>query len=82
MYCQTCGALDNGAVRCTSCGADNYGPNKPELPEAQVEAQARVVRSNKVQNTSSSSDAGNVGCAFILALIIVGAMWLFGAFDY
>jgi uncharacterized membrane protein YvbJ len=83
MFCQKCGAIDNGGVRCSICGSNDYGPNKPELSEEQVTAKAAAVPSNKAQvSGSSSSSSSNTGCAFIIALIIVGVMWLFGAFDY
>lgn len=80
MFCQSCGAVDDGAVRCSVCGANDYGPEKPELSNEQIEAQATVIRSNQVQNKPAASSSDGVGCAFIIALVIVGIMWLFGAF--
>ena len=82
MFCQKCGAIDNGGVSCSICGSNDYGPDRPELSEEQVTAQAAAVPSNKAQVAGSSSSSGGTGCAFIIALVIVGVMWLFGAFDY
>ena len=83
MYCQKCGSVDDGGVRCSVCGSNEYGPEKPELTNEQIEAQAKVVRSNKVQSPTSSANSSGAGCAtFVIALVIVGIMWLFGAFDY
>ena len=80
MFCQNCGAVDDGGVRCSSCGANDYGPNMPELTQEQIQTQSSTVRSNKVQNVKSSSDGG-FAVTFIVVLVIFGGMWIFGAFD-
>lgn len=82
MYCQSCGAIDDGGVRCSSCGANDFGPNKPELTNEQIEAQAKVIRatpgSNK-QTSAGASDDGGVGCAVVFVVVVVAfIIWIFG----
>lgn len=84
MYCQSCGAVDDGGVRCSVCGANDYGPNKPELSNEQIEAQARAIQSSTVRNKQTSSgntDDGGVGCAAVMIVLAVAFFgWIFGWF--
>lgn len=84
MFCQQCGAIDDGSVRCSICGANDYGPNKPELTVEQIEAQAKMIQSNTVGNKQTStgnSDDGGIGCAAVLVVLAVAFFgWIFGWF--
>ncbi len=64
MFCQKCGALDNGSISCGKCGSRDFGPDKPEILEQPV-----VVQSNVVNNAQPAT--GNTGSA------VSGCIWLF-----
>lgn len=76
MYCQKCGAIDDGAVRCSRCGSNEYGPDKPVIEEPAPQ----VVRA-QVTRTSKTADDGGAGCAAILIVLAVAFFgWIFGWF--
>lgn len=74
MFCQKCGAVDDGGVRCSGCGSNDFGPDRPDVPEPTP----TVVKSQPVQTPQSSGDGGT-GCAVLFIAIAITLLgWMFG----
>jgi hypothetical protein len=70
MFCQKCGAIDNGGLSCSRCGAKDFGVEKPELTEEQI---AAVVPPAPVKAEDNS------GCIVIFIVVIIAlGIWMFG----
>jgi uncharacterized membrane protein YvbJ len=76
MFCQKCGAVDNGGVSCSVCGGKDFGSEKPELTEEQREIYAAGNVTSAKPSSSSSSDAG-CSVAIFVVLLLVGIIWYF-----
>lgn len=74
MFCQKCGAVDDGGVRCSGCGSNDFGPERPAAPEVTP----TVVRA-QVTTSNASSDDGGFGCAVVFVVIAIAVIgWMLG----
>jgi len=64
MFCQNCGAPDDGGVRCRDCGSKDFGPVRPEITPEQ-----RAERVPTPPTPPPTSNAGEWGCAFVIVII-------------
>lgn len=78
MFCQTCGAADNGGVLCSKCGGKDFGSTRPEISPEAANVQSPRIQAQQIpqSNSSGSSCASTLGGIAAL-LFLIGMLFSF-----
>lgn len=75
MYCQKCGAIDQGSISCGKCGSREFGPERPEIKEENPASPPEVANPAPAKPMSTAA-----GCFYVvgtIAFFVYVVIWLF-----